>query len=267
MPVAMRPAARAASKCHCLSEMKVTAPFGKRGVCLLAGLAFTLPAVADESAVALSVQCTGQSISVHATQAPVKRILAELAHACGLTVVLRDSMDERLSIDVRRMAPQRAVKSILRQYSFILRYTQPAPDTGNWLWVLANSTSPEQPGEIIRPARAEPAVDETETIYLLGEGADGQIADQLLDALGDPDRDVREAAAETFGELGTEAAALALTLALNDPDLRVRETAVDALGLIGGDVSTQLLQQLLADTNPVIREAAADNLAELLGPR
>lgn len=239
------------------------APLGTRGACLLAGLAFAVPVAAAEQPDAVSVQCTGQSISVQANEARIKDILAQLARACGVNIVLQEPIgDERLSMDARQVAPQRVLKTLLRRYSFLLRYSQPAPEKGNWLGVYANSADPAGPGEIIRPVAAMPAL---EAIYLLGENTDGPIAATLADALANPDRDVREAAAETLGDFGTDAAALALAVVLNDPDPEIRQTTVDALGRIGGAASTQLLRQFLADSDPVVREAAADNLAELHG--
>ena len=223
---------------------------------------FCLSAAAENRPVNSAVVCADGLMSVRADAVPIDRILAEMARSCDVTIVLQESIDTPLSIDIERMTPQRAVKRILRDYSFILSYAQPPAGTGNWLWVLADDPSPPGRAEIIQ-AGPPIATDRQEAIYLLGEDSGELSVNLLRNALADPDRDVREAAVETLGEIGGDEAAVAVAIALNDPDLDVREAAADPLGQIGGDVSIQLLRQMTADRHAVVREAAADNLEQL----
>ena len=237
----------------------------KRGVALVAAFAFSYFAGAAEAPPANpTVACTDGLMSIRAQAMPINRILGEMARNCDVTVVLQDSIDTPLSIDIQRMKPQRAVKRLLGDYSFILSY-ESSVGASNWLWVLADN--PSQPGraEIIQ-AGLQDSADRLEAIYLLGEDGGGSSMNSLRNTLVDPDRDVREATVETLGEIGGDAAALALAIALNDPDPDVRESAADALGQIGGDISIQLLHQMTADSHAVVREAAADNLQELTEP-
>ena len=234
----------------------------KRGAALMATFAFSYFAGAAENP---TVTCTDGLMSIRAQAMPIDRILAEMARSCDITVVLQDSIATPLSIDIERMRPQRAVKRLLPDHSFILSYAQAPVDDGNWLWVLADN--PSQPGraEIIQ-AGLQDSADRLEAIYLLGEDGGGSSMNSLRNTLVDADRDVREATVETLGEIGGDAAALALAIALNDPDVDIRESAADALGQIGGDISIQLLHQMTADSHAVVREAAADNLEELTEP-
>ena len=238
-------------------------PVKKRGAALVAALAFlSFSASAENRPANPAVDCTDGLMSIRAHAAPIDRILGEMARSCNVTIVLQESIDTPLSIDIERMTPQRAVKRILRDYSFILSYARPSVSTSNWLWVLADSPSQPSRVEIIQ-AGFPIAADRQEAIYLLGEDSGELSVNLLRNALADPDRDVREAAVETLGEIGGDEAAVAVAIALNDPDLDVRETAADALGQIGGDVSIQLLRQMTADRHAVVREAAADNLEQL----
>ncbi len=229
----------------------------------MAALAFlSFSASAENRPANPVVDCTDGLMSIRAHAAPIDRILSEMARSCNVTIVLQESIDTPLSIDIERMTPQRAVKHILRDYSFILSFAQPSVGASNWLWVLANNLSQPGRAEIIQ-AGFPIAADRQEAIYLLGEDSGELSVNLLRNALADPDRDVREAAVETLGEIGGDEAAVAVAIALNDPDLDVRETAADALGQIGGDVSIQLLRQMTADRHAVVREAAADNLEQL----
>ncbi len=238
-------------------------PVKKRGAALVAALAFfCLAAVAEDPPANPAVDCTAGLMSVRADAVPIDRILAEMARSCDVTIVLQESIDTPLSIDIERMTPQRAVKRILHDYSFILSYARPSISTSNWLWVLATRPSQPSRAEIIQ-AGFPIAADRQEAIYLLGEDSGELSVNLLRNALADPDRDVREAAVETLGEIGGDEAAVAVAIALNDPNLDVRKTAADALGQIGGDVSIQLLRQMTADRHAVVREAAADNLEQL----
>ncbi len=233
-----------------------------RGVSLLAGFALPFSVIADGPPDNLVVACAGQTISVHALDVPIRSVLADLSRHCGLTVILREVLEETVSVDLQGVSPQLAAKRILQGRSFVLSYFQPPQQGGNRLWVLADSSVRSGSEDIIRPPTG---VDETEIIYLQAEALDAGLTDRLRDALADTDRDMREAAAETLGELGGDESAHALAVLLSDPDADVRESAADALGRIGGEAAIGYLTQLLADSDPAIREAADDNLAELLG--
>jgi len=86
----------------------------------------------------------------------------------------------------------------------------------------------------------------------------------LIEALGDPDPDVRKWSAVALERIGEEArqAVPRLVDALNDQDAYVREMAVRALGTIGPAASEAIpnLTEMLVDDDPNVRSAASEAL-------
>ncbi|HEX5735802.1 MAG TPA: M56 family metallopeptidase [Blastocatellia bacterium] len=79
----------------------------------------------------------------------------------------------------------------------------------------------------------------------------------LIDALKDPDPEVREQALNALAQVGGSAAVEALKQAITSDDWRVRKQAAWGLGLRGGQGSTDLLIAALRDQHPDVREQAA----------
>lgn len=210
-----------------------------------------------------SVDCADGRISVTGNDVPIVRILETLAYACGISISMHAPIDESASFRIENLPAGRALKRILGRHSFV--FIADRQSSSSRLLVLGDGTAGPAVARVIRPGPADDDADRQEQVYRLGERGSGGVADELLAALDDPDRDVREAAVETLIEIGGEAAARAIAVALNDPDIDVREGAVDALGHIGGGASVQLLRGLVTDAHPVIREAAEDSLVELGG--
>lgn len=84
----------------------------------------------------------------------------------------------------------------------------------------------------------------------------------LIDALADPNRDVRKQAAEALANIGDEAAVPALKKLVGDGDADTRRTAVEALKEIGGADAMQALLTLLKDPDPEVRRIAAEALGK-----
>lgn len=84
----------------------------------------------------------------------------------------------------------------------------------------------------------------------------------LIDALADPNRDVRKEAAQALGNIGDEAAVPALKKLVGDADAQTRRTAVEALKDIGGADAIQALMALLKDPDPEVRKTAAEALGK-----
>lgn len=82
----------------------------------------------------------------------------------------------------------------------------------------------------------------------------------LIDALADPDKEVRQAVADALGDIEDEAAVPALKRATSDGDSDVRRAAAEALSRIGGADAIQALMGLLKDADPEIRRIAAESL-------
>lgn len=87
----------------------------------------------------------------------------------------------------------------------------------------------------------------------------------LIDALADPNRDVRKEAAQALANIGDEAAVPALKKLVGDGDASTRRTAVEALKEIGGADALQALMALLKDPDPEVRKTAAEALGKKRG--
>ena len=106
------------------------------------------------------------------------------------------------------------------------------------------------------------------TLRKMGPAAAEAVA-VLIRALGDGDCEVRRAAAQALGEIGSEKGVIpALTQALRDEDYKVRSAAVEALGEIGPQAveAVPTLVQLLRDEDTRARSEIVGVLGRI-GPK
>jgi HEAT repeat protein len=87
----------------------------------------------------------------------------------------------------------------------------------------------------------------------------------LIGALKRGDRDVRQYAAVTLGQIGNAMGVVPLIAALNDRGMLVREAAAEALVRIGGP-ATEALTAALKDRGVLVSEAAAEALVMIGAP-
>ncbi len=89
----------------------------------------------------------------------------------------------------------------------------------------------------------------------------------LVQALGDPDPYVREAACQGLGYLGDERAAAPLGKSLRDPDPYVRKRAASALVLVPGQAAmAELNDAALKDSNAEVRRYAVEAVGRINDP-
>lgn len=92
----------------------------------------------------------------------------------------------------------------------------------------------------------------------------------LVNALGDPDPDVRAWAARDIGDIGAAAATAVprLRAMLHSPEAGSRGSACGALGAIGAGARTALpdLRRALGDSSPEVREAARNAIRSITAP-
>ena len=93
-----------------------------------------------------------------------------------------------------------------------------------------------------------------------------RLASAFIDALRDPDADVRARASRALGQHRAQAAATVLRTALGDEDADVRRQAAWALGRIRDDAAVDGLLNLLRDPVQEVRERAAWALGTLRNP-
>lgn len=102
---------------------------------------------------------------------------------------------------------------------------------------------------------------------ILGTSAGEGVVSALTEALGDPEPEVRSAAAEALGKLGDDAAASvpAIRSRLTDASSNVRLKALEAVYIIGAPDTVMLpvLRNALSDSDASVRAAAAYMLGGL----
>ena len=110
---------------------------------------------------------------------------------------------------------------------------------------------------------APPPTEPREEPFLAVES---RLAETFIDALRDPDANVRARAARALGQHQVHAAAPVLRTALGDEDAAVRRRAAWALGRIRDDAAVDGLLALLRDPVQEVRERAAWALGTLRNP-
>jgi glutathione peroxidase len=114
-------------------------------------------------------------------------------------------------------------------------------------WMMWWSTNRE---EFLSSSEAQATSQQTygaSAMLVTPDLARAEIIPVLLNALKDPERQIREAAAISLGMCGERAEASALVAALGDKDRAVAEAAVMGLGLLGAPEADKPLAKILAD--------------------
>ncbi len=257
-----------------------------RGACLAAGLTFCLAVAFAEPAV--EVVTSDGAISIKAENQSLRAVFEELSRQSILFVISEDALDDLVTVDIHQLTLPEAIRSLLRQKSYMLHQLDYGSDTeksnsaaSNKLWIFPDEHGTAQPAWStkagLRPddgsdfemvdyqilALSDDSGDREEAMVGFGEIGGRRGIDYLQQGLSDPDERVREEAIESLVEIGGPESIHALGIALNDPDTGVRIDAVDAMGEIGGQDAIKYLQLAMTDENHIVREAAAEWLTEL----
>ncbi len=214
-------------------------------------------------------------VTLRADRVSIAEIFAALARHAPLVVVAQAPLDQRVTLDVRRIPLAQAVRRLLRTQSFVLhqpkgsvRGTRPV-----LIWVYPSADSPPVTSaaavEIRSPnrrARHDPHAG-VRSAGLVGPGkppGDAAVAG-LGSALDDARAGVRHAAIESLGQDSSTPAIELIAQALGDADPGVRRAAVDALGDAGSAAAATALGVAVHDSDPTVRHAVAEILGELGG--
>lgn len=103
-------------------------------------------------------------------------------------------------------------------------------------------------------------------VRCLGESRSALAVRDLIDALNDPDWQVREQSALSLGMIGDDTAISALAAQLKDPASDVRVQAARSLGRLGGPTAARALLQHLDDPSREVRLHVARSLSALAYP-
>lgn len=231
-------------------------------------------------------------LTVKLKDAPLEKVLAEIANQAGISITFYGSMEGYLSAEFSDFPVEKGLKRLIKDFNYVFIYGAGKGKGGGpaikELIIYAKEgkgphkrISPRVIAPQQRPSRGpkraslevlvkalgdkDPEVRE-EAVYSLAESRDERAIAHLAGVLlNDKDEDVRESAAEALGDLGDKRAIAPLMEALRDKDAGVRESAVDALGEIGGEEVISPLMDALRDEDEDVREAAADALEDITG--
>jgi HEAT repeat protein len=102
-------------------------------------------------------------------------------------------------------------------------------------------------------------------IYLIGMARNPDCIPTLIQALKDPEKEVRSQATQSLVMMGKPASGQVIAC-LNDPDWKVRYRAAEVLGLIGDEKAVKPLIDALTDSKDHVRYMAAKSLGMLRNP-
>ena len=260
--------------------MKHEAALGLREACITAGLAFLLvPAHAEQDRTSLYVEVNGKTATVIADDAPLGRVVEEIALRSGIIVYSRAALDMHITCSIQDQRIPDLIRKILKQHNFTLHYVSDAatglPLFGSRLWISGDDDSTTVPlwgvGQpatkwTLKYAAGDPERKRLQAISNVATWEDDAVAGaDLLAALNDPSVAVREEAVHVLGELNDPWAMNYLENALYDPEVEVRVAAIRAIADAGDDSAAILLSDLLNDEDPSIRTAIIHALANIGG--
>lgn len=113
--------------------------------------------------------------------------------------------------------------------------------------------------EILRSAKEGTTEDRTRHIAIIGELDASEVREDLVDLLGDTEKEVRVAAARALGGLNDVGAEAELVRLLEDPNDEVRVESVRGLTAYGSRLSVLARMTAIEDPNPEVRKAAMDS--------
>ena len=232
----------------------------------------------------LAVEFRNERLSVHAEEVPLQELLAEIEEKCGINFVLRDekAAGNVITVDLKDLAPARALEEILRGLNFAYFYSGPrlarvmilpkgvgmagprgnAPGVGGLRGRLpearklppkapAIQKTPEQIKEESRVASKLEAIDDLE------EKNDAKSSAALAELLADPSREVKDAALQALADREGANVTPLIRRGLNDRDPEFRIEVLEVLAE-RGDLDS--LRKAKSDPNEDVRERAADLL-------
>ena len=239
------------------------------------------------------IQYSDGLLTVNVQDVSLVELIQEIAHQCGLTVMVYGELNDRITIQFEELTLDKGLYFILRQHNFILssdkqttgglQSSDPPPrklliysETSQGLSKKTMAIDGSKLGKIQKDVAAdlqrlqEDLMDEDWEVRADAAEALGEIkrpeAIRLLSfALNDEDEDVRESVVYALANIGGDEAVQAITVALRDVESWVRESAVEALGEIGGENAINALATALQDEDPSVREMTVEALGEIGG--
>ena len=117
-------------------------------------------------------------------------------------------------------------------------------------------------GEIERAYGSSDAVIQMSALYAMGRNLDERWLDTIIKEMDSDSPGLRYEATKASGEFGDRRAVPQLIERLGDDDREVQLAAIGALGRIGGNASINILRRLASSKDEIVREAAEEALDE-----
>jgi hypothetical protein len=110
---------------------------------------------------------------------------------------------------------------------------------------------------------ARPSKDVLDRLALFAQIGREEAREALMEALGDPDPEVRKRAVEALAELGDDDAVDGISELARDPDPEVRKALAKELGSSGNPTAAPVLLTMLHDESPSVVEEALKSFGDL----
>lgn len=117
-------------------------------------------------------------------------------------------------------------------------------------------------GEIARAYASPDAIIQMSALYAMGRNLDQRWLDTIIKEMDSDSPGLRYEATKASGEFGDRRAVPQLIERLGDDDREVQLAAIGALGRIGGSASINILRRLSSSKEEIVREAAEEALDE-----
>jgi HEAT repeat protein len=121
---------------------------------------------------------------------------------------------------------------------------------------------PDVTGEIERAYRATDETIQVSALYAMGRNLDARWLDTVLQEMENPSPALRYEATRAIGEFSDPRAVPQLIEHLGDDDREVQLAAIGSLGRIGGNAPINVLRRLASSKDDTVREAAEEALEE-----
>lgn len=218
------------------------------------------------------VEFQNQQLSVHAERVPLSALLAEIQEKSGIAIDFRDekAAASEVSVDLKNVAPARALEEILRGLNFAYFYSGARltrvvvlPQGGKIFKPAAGIFQPGRlQGILQRKLPALPLKDKAVSEKLgrideLDESKDPKSGAALGEFLTDPNSEVKEAALQALADKPGANVTQLIRRGLNDKDPEFRISVLEVLA-DRGDLES--LRKAKSDPNEDVRERVADLL-------
>jgi len=228
----------------------------------------TTSAQAQSSQGARTIQFVNNHLTVNVKDISLAGLLQEIARQSDLTLVCKESLDERITIQFHQLPFDEGLRKILRQRNFAVEYVQQTDEKNQstvrrpmklWIFLKGEKVYPDQT-KLVKDARAGSSRQDV-----------ARDISKLQAALASEDPREREKAVEILDEIvyGPETALLerkAESLAralLKDKDFGIRELTSNAFSERGGVRVKEIIQKALEHEDKEVKEEAAELLREL----